>query len=137
MVTYYAKDANGNKTSVPYTIFVRDEIAPTLEVKDNLKKEYKVGSTIKIPSYMAKDNGENCYVQVTVILPNNEMRLLEYNENGEITSLLSKDNELYENAFKADDNAFVALHKGRYVLRIVAYDEYYNTTVKEIEFLVK
>ena len=137
LVTYYAKDSNGNKTSLPYTIFVSDEIAPTLEVKNDLKKEYQVGSEIKIPSYTAKDNGENCYVQVTVILPNNEMRLLEYNENGKITSLLSKDNELYENAFKAGDDAFVALQKGRYVLRIVAYDEYYNTTVKEIEFLVK
>ena len=137
LVTYYAKDTNGNKTSVPFTIFVRDETAPTLDVKNDLKKEYQVGSEIKIPSYSAKDNGENCYVQVTVILPNNEMRLLEYNENGEITSLLSKDNELYENAFKAGDNAFVAQDKGRYVLRIVAYDEYYNTTVKEIEFWVK
>ena len=37
----------------------------------------------------------------------------------------------------SDDDAFVALQKGRYVLRIVAYDEYYNTTVKEIEFWVK
>ena len=61
----------------------------------------------------------------------------DYNENGKITSLLSKENELYENAFKAGDNAFVALQKGRYVLRIVAYDEYYNATVKEIEFWVK
>ena len=137
LVTYYAKDTNGNKTSVPFTIIVNDETAPTLEVQSNLKEEYKVGSKIKVPSYTVKDNGENCYVQVTVILPNNEMRLLQYYENGKITSFLTQDSELYENGFKADNDTFVALQKGRYVLRIVAYDEYYNTTIKEIVFFVK
>ena len=136
-VTYMARDTNGNKEEIPFTIFVKDETAPTLTVKDSLKDSYKVGDKIKIPTYSAKDNGENCYVQVTLILPNNEMRLLQYNENGEITSLLDKDNDLYESAFKAGTNTFVALQKGRYVLRIVAYDEYYNYTVKEIEFFVK
>ena len=137
LVTYYAIDTNGNSESIPYTILVNDETAPTLTVEDDYKDEYKVGSKIDVPSYEVKDNGENCYVQVTLILPNNEVRLLQYDENGEITSLLSKDSELYESAFKADEDTFIALQKGRYVLRIVAYDEYYNYTVKEIEFLVK
>jgi len=137
LVTYYAKDTNGNKTSVPYTILVNDETAPTLEVEDDLKEKYTVGSEIKVPSYTAEDNGENCYVQVTLILPNNEMRLLQYYENGEITSFLTDSSDLYENAFKAGDDTFVALYEGYYVLRIVAYDEYYNTTVKEFEFWVK
>ncbi len=137
LVTYYAEDTNGNKTSVPYTILVNDETAPTLEVKNNLKEEYKVGSKIKVPSYTVSDNGENCYVQVTLILPNNEMRLLQYYENGKITSFLTLDSELYEKEFKVSADTFVALQKGRYVLRIVAYDEYYNTTIKEIEFFVK
>ena len=137
LVTYYAKDANGNKTRLPYSIFVSDETAPTLNVKGELKGEYKLGSKIEIPSYSASDNGSNCYVQVTLILPNNEMRLLQYNENGEITSLLTKDSDLYETAFKSDENTFVALYEGKYTLRIVAYDEYYNYTVREIEFWVK
>ena len=136
-VTYFAKDSNGNKESIPYTILVNDETAPVLTVKNNLKSQYKQGDTIKIPTYTATDNGENCYVQVTLILPNNELRMLQYNENGTITSMLSKESDLYESAFKAGDDAFVALYKGRYVLRILAYDEYYNTTVKEIEFIVK
>ena len=137
LVTYFAKDTNGNKTSAPFSILVNDETAPTLEVENNLKEEYKVGSKIKVPSYTVKDNGENCYVQVTLILPNNEMRLLQYYENGKITSFLTPDSELYENGFKAGNDTFVALQKGRYVLRIVAYDEYYNTVVKEIVFFVK
>ena len=137
LVTYYAVDTNGNSESIPYTILVNDDTAPTLSVEDDYKDEYKVGSKIDVPSYTVKDNGENCYVQVTLILPNNEVRLLQYDENGEITSLLSSDNELYESAFKVDDDTFVALKKGRYVLRVVAYDEYYNYTVSEIEFWVK
>ncbi len=137
LVTYYAKDTNGNSTKMPYSIFVSDETAPTLTVKDSLKGEYKLGAKVKIPSYSAVDNGDNCYIQVTLILPNNEMRLLQYSENGEITYLLEENNELYESAFKADKNTFVALYEGKYTLRIVAYDEYYNYTVREMEFWVK
>ena len=102
-----------------------------------MKDTYKVGSKVKVPTYTVTDNGANCYVQVTLIMPNNEMRLLHYNNNGEVTSLLGKDNDLYENAFKADENTFIVRDKGSYVLRIVAYDEYYNTTIQEIAFEVK
>ena len=136
-VTYYARDTNGNFERIPYVLFVRDETAPTLTVKNNLKDTYKVGDKIKIPSYTVKDNDGVYYAQVTLTMPNNEMRLLQYNENGEITSYLDKENDLYYSDFKAGNNAFVALEKGRYVLRIVAYDEYYNYTVQEIVFNVK
>lgn len=135
LVTYYAEDTYGNFKSLPYSILVSDETAPTLTVKDSLKKEYKVGSTIKIPTYSATDNGENCYIQVSLIMPNNELRVLQYSENGEITYVLEKG--LYESAFCAGKDAFVVLDKGRYTLRVLAYDEYYNCTVKEIEFIVK
>ena len=40
-------------------------------------------------------------------------------------------------SFKVDENTFVAEQKGKYTLRVVAYDEYYNYVVKEIEFQVK
>ena len=136
-VTYFAKDSNGNKETIPYTILVNDTTAPTLTVKNTVKDTYKVGSKVKVPTYTVTDNGANCYVQVTLIMPNNEMRLLHYNNNGEVTSLLGKDNDLYENAFKADENTFIVRDKGSYVLRIVAYDEYYNTTIQEIAFEVK
>ena len=137
IVTYVAKDTNGNTETLPYTILVNDTTAPTLTVKNNLKSSYKVGDKITLPSYSAKDNGNNCYIQVTLIFPNNEMRLLQYSTNGEITSLLDRDNDIYDGAFKADSNSFIALQAGTYVLRFVAYDEYYNYTVQEIEFSVK
>ena len=136
-VTYFARDTNGNKTEVTRFIYVKDETAPTLTVKDSLKDTYKSGDKVKIPTYSAKDNGENCYVQVTLIMPDNEMRLLHYRENGETTSYLDKESELYSSDFKAGLNTFVVQKKGLYILRVVAYDEYYNYTVKEIEFYVK
>ena len=136
-VEYVAKDTNGNTEKVPYTILVNDTTAPTLQVKNNLKSSYKVGDKITLPSYAATDNGNNCYIQVTLIFPNNEMRLLQYSNNGEITSLLDRENDIYDGAFKADSNSFIALQAGAYVLRFVAYDEYYNYTVQEIEFTVK
>ena len=137
LVTYYAEDTSGNYKEIPYNIIVNDETAPTLKVKGKIKGEYKLGANIKIPKYTVKDNGENCYVQVTLILPNNEMRLLQYYENGKVTSFLSFENTLYESAFKANENTFVVNYKGSYTLRIVAYDEYYNTVVKEFKFTVK
>ena len=136
-VTYFAKDTNDNKMSLPYMIMVSDETAPTLTVENSLKSSYQVGEGVKIPTYSATDNGENCYIHVMVILPDNEMRLLHYVENGEVTSLLNKDHNIYDSNFKADDNTFITAKKGLYILRVVAYDEYYNYTVKEIEFWVK
>ena len=136
-VTYYAKDTNGNFMSLPYMILVSDVTAPTLTVENSLKKTYNVGDAIAIPEYSAVDNGATCYIQVMVMLPNDEMRILHYVVNGEVTSLLNKDHIVYDSSFKVDDNTFVAEQKGTYTLRVVAYDEYYNYVVKEIEFQVK
>ena len=136
-VTYLAKDTHGNTMSLPYMILVSDETAPTLTVADSLKDTYQVGEAVTIPTYSATDNGDNCYIQVMVRLPDSEMRLLHYVKNGEVTSLLSKDHGIYDAHFKANDNAFITEKKGLYVLRVVAFDEYYNYTVKEYEFWVK
>jgi hypothetical protein len=70
-------------------------------------------------------------------MPNNELRLLEYNDNGNVTSLLSKDIQVYDNDFKTGDGGFIVQETGRYVLRIVAYDDSYNYVATEIVFYVK
>lgn len=137
LVTYYAKDSNGKSSELSYSMMVADETAPTLTVNGSLRSEYKVGDKISIPTYSATDNGETCCVQVELILPNNEVRLLQYNENGEVISLLSSENKLYNSSFKADENTFIAEKTGKYILRFLAYDEYYNTVVKMITFTVK
>ena len=72
-----------------------------------------------------------------LLLPDNEMRLLHYVKNGEVTSLLDKEDDTFENEFKAGNDTFVTQKKGKYVLRFVAYDDYYNYTIKEIEFWVE
>ena len=136
-VTYFAKDTNGNKTSLPYMILVSDETAPELSVTNNLSATYNVGAAIAIPTYSATDNNEKLYIQVMVVLPNNEMRLLHYVENDKVTSLLSRDSSIYDSQFKVDDNTFVAETAGTYTLRFIAFDEYYNYTVQEIDFQVK
>ena len=130
-------DTNGNYMSLPYMILVSDETAPTLTVDNNLKSTYGVGEGIKIPTYSATDNGSNCYIQVMVILPDSEMRLLHYVDNGTVKSLLDKEDNTYDAPFKADENTFITEKKGRYILRFLAYDEYYNYTVQEITFYVK
>jgi hypothetical protein len=135
-VVYYAKDSNGKYAEAIYMLSVYDETTPTLTVTDSLKEEYKVGDKITIPAYSAKDNSENCYIQVELILPNNELRLLHYSENGEVTSLLAADNTLYNSSFKVDENTFVAEDVGIYTLRFLAYDEYYNTVSYEMKFNV-
>ena len=136
-VTYIAIDTHGNKMWLPYMILVSDETAPTLTVENSLKSTYNVGDAVTIPTYSATDNGDNCYIQVMVVLPDSEMRLLHYVKNGEVTSLLSKEHGIYDSQFKANDNAFITEKKGLYTLRVVAYDEYYNYTVKEYDFWVK
>ena len=135
-INYTAIDTNGNKAVVPYVMVVNDETAPVLTVNNNLSKEYNVGSKIYLPTYSVTDNNGTYFVQVTLILPNNEMRLLEYNESGVVTSLLDINNAVYDKEFKTGDGGFIATEKGKYVLRIVAYDEYYNYVVTEIEFKV-
>jgi hypothetical protein len=133
-VVYFAKDSNGKYTELMYMLSVYDETAPTLTVTDSLKKEYKVGDKVTIPAYSAKDNGDNCYIQVELILPNNELRLLHYSENGEVTSLLAADNTLYNSSFKVNENTFVLENEGTYTLRFLAYDEYYNIVSYEMSF---
>ncbi len=135
-VVYYAKDSNGKYQELSYLLRVYDETAPTITVNGTLKSEYKVGDKISIPGYSATDNNGNCTVQVEVVLPNNEIRLLQYNVNGQITWDLTSDKSLYKNGFAVDANTFVAEYKGVYVLRFLAYDDYYNCVVREIKFKV-
>ena len=136
-VTYYAKDSNNQKMESVYAIAVADEIAPTLTVNGSLESTYGVGAKVSIPSYSASDNNGDCMVQVMLILPDNEQRLLHYSKNGVVTSLLDKNSNIYDSNFKADNNTFITQKKGKYILRFLAYDTDYNYTVREIVFWVQ
>lgn len=137
LLTYRAEDNSGNNVSYPRKITVFDNVAPTLTVKNNLKESYKINSEIKIPSYTISDNLGKYTLNVYLILPNDEERLLIKDIDGQVTSYLSPDSMLYNPSFKVNSNTFRAEQYGTYRLRYVAYDDAFNKAVQEITFIVK
>lgn len=135
-LTYYAEDAWGNSIRLTREISVADDVMPTLEVEQLKKTKYSVGDKVEVPAYTAKDNLEELYVDVILILPNSEPRLLTRNENGRVTYYLNDEN-LYASSFRVDENRFKTEYKGEYTIRYVAYDGQYNKTVVERKFTVK
>ena len=53
---YSAKDALGNTSTLESNITVYDSVGPTLSINGSVQTEYKVGDTIKIPTFTANDN---------------------------------------------------------------------------------
>ena len=100
------------------------------------KTSYKLGSAVTFPTYTASDNLEAYYVDVILILPNSEVRLLTHDASGEITYTLT-DAALYPASFRNNETSFKADKTGTYTLRYVAYDDQFNKTVQELTFTVK
>ena len=130
-----AKDSCGNKVKVNKVVFVSDDVAPTLTVNALSQTEYTLGDTVSIPTYTATDNMENCRVDVILILPDAQVRLLTSDLNGEITYALT-DATLYNSTFRVDNTSFRTEQKGTYTLRYVANDDQYNRAVQEFTFTV-
>lgn len=135
-VVYQAKDTSYNSISLTKRSFVYDDVKPTLTVGKLAKDSYKVGAVVKIPTYQAQDNLAGLSVDVILILPTNEMRILTHEENGVITYALI-DTALYNSSFINDMQSFKTEIKGKHILRYVAYDAQFNTTVVELTFNVK
>ena len=135
-VVYQAKDTSYNAASLTKRSFVYDDVKPTLSVGKLEKNTYDVGAVVKIPSYTASDNLNNLSVDVILILPTNEMRILTHDENGQITYALV-DASLYTSSFIKDKTSFKTEMKGKHILRYVAYDTQFNQTVVELTFNVK
>lgn len=135
-ITFSAKDSKGNKVKSSKTVYVNDDIAPELQVAALEKTSYKLGSAVTFPTYTASDNLEAYYVDVILILPNSEVRLLTHDASGEITYTLT-DSALYPASFRNNETSFKADKTGTYTLRYVAYDDQFNKTVQELTFTVK
>lgn len=135
-ITYIVKDSSGNETSLPKTVFVNDAEAPELTVGNLSKTEYKIGDAVSLPSYEASDNLGSVIVDVILVLPNNETRLLTHEEDGEIIYSLT-DESIYGASFRNDENSFRTEMAGKHCIRVVAYDDQYNMTVKTLYFTVK
>ena len=138
MVIYKATDSAGN-SSAPFsrTIRVYDTIAPVITITGSLKSTYSLNASVSIPKYTVTDNLDDYVLDVFLILPNDEERLLLVDENGEVTSYLDKQDPTYNNSFKVNSTTFRAEQRGRYIMRFVAYDGDFNKTVVELEFVVK
>ena len=136
-VTYKATDDAGNVVSYPRKITVYDFVAPELTVNYNLKAKYSLNSAITIPSYKVTDNLSDYTLDIFLILPNDEERLLIIDKNGTVTSYLDANSYIYNSSFKVNANTFRAEQRGRYILRYVAYDSDFNKVAKEYTFEVK
>ena len=139
MIIYTAFDTAtsvGNRTREISNIRVVNSTPPTLEV-DFKDVNKKVGNKIKIPKITVSDDSGVVFYDVFLALPNGEMRLLVHSDNGTITSYLSDVDEKYPPSFKVSDNKFKLEQKGTYRLIVMAYDEYYNLTIKTFYITVK
>ena len=135
-LNYQASDTWGNTVRVSNAIFVYDDVCPSLEVSGLSKDTYSVGDVVEIPGYKVSDNKGNYSVDVFLILPTNEQRILTHDENGVVTYALT-DSSIYNSSFIVNNHSFRTEMKGRHTLRYVAYDEEFNTTVVELTFTVK
>ena len=134
-IKYEAFDTVGNSIYMNYPVHVYDDIAPTLSVAELKKTEYKLGDIVTIPTYTASDNSGSYSVDVILVLPTNEARILTHDENGVVTYALTNTN-YYSTSFIVDEKSFRPEIAGRYRLRFVAYDEQFNKTVVEYTFTV-
>ncbi len=78
IVRYESFDSNGNigYSNIPVVVF--DKEAPTLDVNGGLKDKYHQNNTIDIMSYSVRDNLVNVSVDVMLIMPTNEIRILSH-----------------------------------------------------------
>lgn len=137
LLMYKAIDTANRQANYQTAINVYDDIKPTLEVNNNLSKTYSVGDKVEIPSYKASDNLGYYTVDVLLILPDYQERLLIKDNNGEVTSYLTSDANIYNSSFIYNKNTFILEQKGKYVLKFLCYDKDYNKVEVKIEFNAK
>ncbi len=136
LVTYKGSDGL-NSASYPRKIVVYDFNAPELTITGSLNETYKLNDAISIPSYSVSDNLNDYKLDIFLIMPNNEERMLMSDTNGKVTSYLDSSSMVYNESFKVNSTTFKAEQYGNYTMRFVAYDSDYNKVVKELHFIVK
>ena len=141
-ITYSAKDSSNNTKKVIEIVSVYDDVKPTLVVNNPPKDSYKLNDSFTIPSYTASDESGIYTVDVILILPTNEMRILTHHVHNEdegidnIEYALDPEKGIYDSSFIVDKTTCKLQMSGTYRLRFVAYDGAYNTTTVEYSFKV-
>ena len=140
-IIYIAKDSSNNQLRITRSVSVYDDALPTLSVSSLSKTSYKVGDTVSIPSYSASDDSGVYFVDVILIMPTNEMRLLLHHAHDEygvekdvIDYMLDNEKHVYNSSFIENKTTFKLEMSGSYRLRIVAYDEAFNSVSNEQAF---
>ncbi len=137
-ITYTAIDSFGRRAPYYKTISVKETETPKLEVKTKtIKKSYKVGDKIEIPSYTVSDNSGSYNLDVMLIYPNNYTVYLLNDNSGEVTSCLNSENAKLPSGLLVDANTFKLTKAGVYTLRYFAYDEFYNCVTVDVTIVVK
>ena len=138
---YIAKDSSNNQLRIVNSVSVYDDAVPTLSVTALSKTSYSVGDNVSIPNYSASDDSGAYTVDVILILPTNDMRILLHHVHDdygsptdEITYMLDNDKHVYNSSFIVDKTTFKLEVSGKYRLRVVAYDEAYNSVMNEQSF---
>ena len=78
IVRYEAFDSCGNIGYLNIPVVVFDETSPTLEIQGSLNDKYHLNDVITIPGYSVSDNQTNVSVDVILIMPTNEARILSH-----------------------------------------------------------
>ena len=137
-VVYTAVDSAGMTSSSRKMYRVNETEAPVLSVNtDSLSGSYSVGDGVAIPSYTVSDNSGAYTLDIYLLLPDNQMRLLVHEVSGNKTSYLSREDDTYPSSFKVDENTFRAETAGSYTLIFFAYDEAYNCTTVKADFTAR
>ena len=137
-VTYTATDALGKRAPYYKTIFVKETESPKLEVNTKkIKKTYKVGDKIEIPSYTVSDNSGSYNLDVMLIYPDNYIVYLLNDNCGEIISCLKVENTKLPNGLLVNEKTFKLNKSGVYTLRYFAYDEFYNCVTVDVTIVVE
>ena len=142
-ITYTAKDSSNNTKRVIEIVAVYDDIKPTLTVNNPPKDSYNLNDSFTIPSYTANDESGIYTVDVIMIMPTNEMRILTHhvhNEDDDVDTIeyaLDLERGIYDSSFIIDKTTCRLNMTGKYRIRFVAYDDAYNTTTVEYAFTVK
>lgn len=134
-VEYYVADNHGMDYSEIKLLRVVEREAPTLKVVA-IADTYKVGDTLTIPKYELSDNSGDYALDVMLIMPNNELRLLIHDANGEVISKLTSDDMAYNASFKVDERTIRFETAGEYILRFFAYDGNFNYITVEFTITV-
>lgn len=143
-IHYVATDTSNYTKEVDELVSVYDDVKPTITVNNPPMQSYSLNSSLTIPSYTAYDESGKYTVDVILILPTNEMRILTHHVHDEeeeevdvIEYAMDSEHDLYDPSFIVDKTTCRLQMVGNYRLRFVVYDKAYNMASIEYSFTVK